>query len=83
MKDFQLFSTKLFKLSRKGLCCYWSETYKKYQVSLKVAETRLLSFLGETFQITVIPGAAERRPGIQAADATLWIPAFAGMTKET
>jgi len=28
----------------------------------------------------VIPGAAERRPGIQAPTGTFWIPAFAGMT---
>ncbi len=35
------------------------------------------------FQFTVIPGAAERRPGIQSPSETLWIPAFAGMTKKT
>jgi hypothetical protein len=34
------------------------------------------------FQFTVIPGAAERRPGIQSAAETLWIPAFAGMTEK-
>jgi len=34
------------------------------------------------FQFAVIPGAAERRPRIQSADETLWIPAFAGMTKK-
>ncbi len=35
------------------------------------------------FQFAVIPGAAKRRPGIQSAAETLWIPAFAGMTKKT
>jgi hypothetical protein len=34
------------------------------------------------FQFTVIPGVAERRPGIQSAAETLWIPAFAGMTEK-
>jgi hypothetical protein len=35
------------------------------------------------FQFAVIPGAAKRRPGIQSAAETLWIPAFAGMTKKS
>jgi hypothetical protein len=40
-------------------------------------------FLRQCFAMTVIPGAAERRPGIQAPTETLWIPAFAGMTEKT
>jgi len=35
------------------------------------------------FQIAVIPGAAERRPGIHRFLVLLWIPASAGMTKKT
>jgi len=39
-------------------------------------------FFIQCFAMTVIPGAAERRPGIQNPSETFWIPAFAGMTQK-
>ena len=39
-------------------------------------------FAAKQLGIPVIPGAAQRRPGIQAPDEIRWIPAFAGMTRK-
>jgi GxxExxY protein len=40
-------------------------------------------FFAEQLDMPVIPGAAERRPGIQEDRSSPWIPVFTGMTKKT